>query len=147
MSLCTVLFDPSCKFCLEVALLVQFGNYSSCIHHMVAIMAYDDSVFWFMESSFPLYCKGQLISLSPGWRPFIMPADTNLLPVVRVYSRKWAQQTGCVWGGGGARLEVLLCGIPRFPSVRNSRSAHTPGRIRDEGECTEIPPEAIPISG
>ncbi len=59
-------------------------------------MAYDDSVFWFMESSFPLYCKGQLISLSPGWRPFIMPADTNLLPVVRVYSRKWSQQTGCV---------------------------------------------------
>ncbi len=97
-------------------------------------MAYDDSVFWFMESSFPLYCKGQLISLSPGWRPVIMPADIYLLPIVRVHCRKWAQQTGCVWGGRGARLEWLLCGIPRFLSVRNSRSAHTPGRIRDEGE-------------
>ncbi len=81
-----------------------------------------------------LPCKGQLISLSPGWRPVIMPADIYLLPIVRVHCRKWAQQTGCVWGGRGARLEWLLCGIPRFPSVRNSRSAHTPGGIRDEGE-------------
>lgn len=113
-------------------------------------MAYDDSVFWFMESSFPLYCKGQLISLSPGWRPFIMPADTYLLPVVRVHSRKWAQQTGCGGGRrrrrGGQDLKYYCVEFPvsQVLGIPDQRTLQAESGMK---ENTEITPEAIPISG
>lgn len=101
---------------------------------MVAIMAYDDVVIWFMGCCIPLERKGRLITLSPVWRS-IMPPDTNFLLSGSAAGSELSRQ-GKTWS-------ITVRNFPSFPRDRNSRSAHAAGRNRDGGEHTETSPEAM----